>query len=387
LGPFCFRKKLRATSWENILATIREVALAAGVSIATVSRVFNNNALVSGDTAQRVMDAAARLDYWPNSAAQSLATSCTRTFGVLLPDLFGEFYSDVIRGIDHQARLNDYQILLSSSHSNSEDVLAASRAMLGRIDGLIMMAPDEASIETVERVRRRIPVVLLNPRVEVDRCHSVGIDNLHGAQRAVEHLLELGHRDIAFISGPEGNVDAEERLRGFRRAFVEAGLDPDVPHVIPGDFREITGFEAGAGLLGMNPRPTAVFAANDSMAIGLMSALMRAGCRVPEEVAVVGFDNVSIAGYLNPALTTVHADATGLGAQAMKILLTSQQAGSRVGPVRQIIPTILKIRQSCGSTLEQTDDVGSTSAAPAQAASSGSTLSHRNKANNRGVTS
>ena len=144
------------------MATIREVARAAGVSIATVSRVFSNNALVSGDTARRVMQEAARLDYWPNSAARSLATRCTRTFGVLLPDLFGEFYSDVIRGIDRKARLNEFQILLSSSQSNSEDVLAASRAMLGRIDGLIMMAPDEASIDTVERVRRRIPVVLLN---------------------------------------------------------------------------------------------------------------------------------------------------------------------------------------------------------------------------------
>lgn len=331
------------------MATIREVARAAGVSIATVSRVFNNSSLVNSETAQLVLKEAARLDYWPNSAAQGLATSCTRTLGVLLPDLFGEFYSDVIRGIDRRARLDHFQILLSSSHSSSEDVLAASRAMLGRIDGLIMMAPDEASMDTVERVRRRIPVVLLSPRTPVARCHSVVIENFEGARVAVEHLLSLGHREIAFISGPEGNADAEERLRGFYQAFTAAGLDPDQAQVLQGDFREITGFEAAASILALRPRPTAVFAANDSMAIGLLAALYRSGCRVPEDIAVVGFDNVAIAGYLNPALTTVHVDACGLGAQAVSLMLDAVEAGPKMVPVRKMIPAILKIRQSCGA--------------------------------------
>ncbi|MFH1842189.1 MAG: LacI family DNA-binding transcriptional regulator [bacterium] len=331
------------------MATIRDVARAAGVSIATVSRVYNNNALVNTDTANRVLQEAARLDYWPNGAAQSLTTHCTRTFGVLLPDLYGEFYSDVICGIDQLSRLNDYQILLSSSHSNSEDVLAASRAMLGRIDGLIMMAPDEASIDIVERVRRRVPVVLLNPRIHVEHCHSVGIENFDGARAAVEHLLSLGHRDIAFIAGPEGNVDAEERLRGFRQALTAAGLDVDRAQVAAGDFREIAGFEAGTRILAHRPRPTAVFAANDSMAIGLLAALRRAGCRVPEDMAVVGFDDVAIAGYLNPALTTVHVDACGLGGHAVEMMLSAMEAGRHVAPVRQMMPAVLKIRQSCGA--------------------------------------
>lgn len=349
------------------MATIREVARAAGVSIATVSRVFNNNALVNSETAQLVLAEAARLDYWPNSAAQSLATSCTRTLGVMLPDLFGEFYSDVIRGIDRLARLNNFQILLSSSHSNSEDVLAASRAMLGRIDGLIMMAPDEASIDTVERVRRRIPVVLLSPRTAVDRCYSVGMDNLGGARAAVEHLVSLGHRDIAFISGPAGNVDADERLEGFRQAHSAAGLDPAQTLVIPGDFREITGFEAGAIILAHKPCPTAVFAANDSMAIGLLAALFRAGCRVPEDIAVVGFDNVSIAGYLNPALTTVHVDACGLGAQAVEMMLGAVEAGPKKTPFGKMIPAVLKIRKSCGAPAELMAEKGDAPAHTSQA--------------------
>lgn len=348
------------------MATIREVARAAGVSTATVSRVFSNSPLVSPETAKKVLDEAARLDYWPNSAAQSLSTRCTHTIGVMLPDLFGEFYSDLMRGLDREASLHEYQILLSSSHSNSDDVLAASRAMLGRIDGLIMLAPDEESIDTVERVRRRVPVVLLNPRLTVERCYSVGIANYDGARRATEHLLALGHTEIAFVGGPEGNVDAEERLRGFRESLAIAGLDPDRALILPGDFREMAGVEASARILEHEPRPTAVFTANDSMAIGLLTALHRAGCRVPEDMAVVGFDNIAMAGYLNPSLTTIHVDACGLGRQAVKMMLDVIESADGGTPVQRVIPATLKIRESCGANIEQTGETAGDSLARAE---------------------
>lgn len=337
------------------MATIRDVARAAGVSIATVSRVYNNHALVNSETADRILSVAARLDYWPNPTAQSLTTRRTRTFGVLLPDLFGEFYSEVIRGIDLAARRSGYQILLSSSHSNVEDVVMASRAMLGRIDGVIMMVPDETSIDTVAKVRRRVPVVLLNPRGDVEHCHSLAVENFQGARAAVAHLVGLGHGNIAMISGPEGNVDAEERQRGFRQALADAGLDPDGTLVVPGDFRETAGFAAGSAILAHLPRPTAVFAANDSMAIGLMAALRLAGCRVPGDLAVVGFDNVTIAGYLNPTLTTVHVDACGLGGRAVELMLTALDAGSQERPQREVMRAVLKIRQSCGAQTASDD--------------------------------
>ncbi len=334
------------------MATIREVARAAGVSTATVSRVFSNSPLVSPETAQRVLDHAARLDYWPNSAARSLSTQCNHTLGVMLPDLHGEFYSDLMRGLDREAGLHGYKILLSSSHSNSEDVLAASRVMLGRIDGLILLAPDEESIDTVERVRRRLPVVLLNPREPVARCHSVGIANYEGARLAVQHLLALGHRHLAFIAGPEGNVDAEERLRGFHDALSEGGLDPDRALVLPGDFREMTGMEACTGILERRPRPTAVFAANDSMAIGLLRALHGAGLRVPRDMAVVGFDNNSMAGFLNPSLTSINVDACGLGRRAVQLMLQAIEGDDDADSIQVVIPTALKVRESCGAQLE-----------------------------------
>jgi LacI family transcriptional regulator len=339
----------RSSSGVKGLATIRDVAREAGVSIATVSRVFNNSSLVSEDTAQRVMQAAARFDYWPNSAAQSLTTNRTNTIGVLLPDLFGEFYSEVIRGIDSLARRESYQIMLSSSHADNEEILMAARSMLGRIDGLLMMAPDAASADTVKRIRQRIPLVLLNPAVDSDQNCSVSIDNYSGAQEAVKHLLNLGHRRIAMIAGPLENGDANERSRGFAEALSNAGQDPREATVIQGDFRESSGFSAGIELMKCVPRPSAVFVANDSMAVGLLAALENLGVDVPGDLAVVGFDDVDIAGYLRPPLTTVHIEAFALGQRAAQMMVDEIQSTENAAKHNIKLPAVLKIRRSCGA--------------------------------------
>ncbi len=331
------------------MTTIRDVARAAGVSIATVSRVFNNTDLVSDATARKVMQAAAAFDYWPNETAKSLTTSRSHTFGVLLPDLYGEFYSEIIRGVDNQARRASYQVLLSSAHASGDDLLAAARAMLGRVDGLIVMAPDNAAFETVERIRRRLPVVLLNAVDETSGCQAIAIDNAAGARRAVEHLLRLGHREIAMIGGPYGNIDADERARGFREALSDAGLDPDAARIEFGDFREASGHAAGHTLLTRHPCPTAVFAANDSMAIGLLGAARELGFEIPDDLAVVGFDDVTIARYLNPPLTTVGVDAYGLGQQAVTMLLAATSGTQAGPPSRTTMPTELQVRESCGA--------------------------------------
>ena len=198
-------------------------------------------------------------------------------------------------------------------------------------------------------MRRRVPVVLLNPRVEVEGCCSVAFENFSGARAAVEHLIGLGHHDIAMITGPQGNVDAEERLRGFRCALTDAGLDPDTAAVIPGDFRESAGYDAGVAILARKPRPTAVFAANDCMAVGLLAALAAAGKRVPRDIAVVGFDDIAMAAYLNPPLTTVTVDACGLGHRAVDLMMGAIESGPTGGSLRQQLPAVLVVRQSCGS--------------------------------------
>ncbi len=330
------------------MTTIRDVARAAGVSIATVSRVFNGNPRVGEDTALRVWDAAGELDYWPNGAARSLTTSRTQTLGVLLPDLYGDFFSEVIRGIDQAARRAHFQILLSSSHADPIEIVAAARAMRGRVDGLIIMASDRGTAEAVLGFLGRQPLVFLNPYLDPDGCSAVSIDNRAGGRSAVEHLIALGHRVIATVRGPEGNIDAEERLGGYRDALAGAGLSASPQLELPGDFTETAGFRAVSGLLAAVPRPTAVFAANDAMAAGLLGGLRDAGVAVPGEMAVVGFDDIGVARCLTPPLTSVRVDVCELGRRAVQLLLETVGPDGPAPCRREVLPARLVLRESCG---------------------------------------
>ncbi len=332
------------------MTTIRDVARAAGVSIATVSRVFNGSTRVTDATCERVRTAASRLDYWPNEAARSLTTSRTHTLGVLLPDLYGEFFSEVIRGIDHAARQEHFQILVSSSHADTNALVLVARSLRGRVDGLIVMAPDEATAAAISQMTGNFPVVLLNPRFDVATCSTISIANFDGAYGMVRHLLKIGHRSIATIKGPSGNIDAEERLRGFRAALQEAGKETSPVLELQGDFTESSGYRCAKQILRCLPRPTAVFAANDYMAVGLMSALGEAGLRVPQDIAVTGFDDIAIARYLNPPLTTVRVDAYELGEHAVRQWLMATQPGHPARQTQEVLPARLVVRNSCGST-------------------------------------
>ena len=331
------------------MATIKDVARRAGVSIATVSRVLNGSSLVSEGSARRVRSAAKRLDYWPDINARALTTKRSHAIGVLLPDLFGEFFSEVIRGIDHAAREAKLQILVSSSHASMHELVGASQAMRGRIDGLIAMVPDDGSSPQIRQVIRRFPVVLLNPRQKAAGCSSVSIANYDGARAMVEHLLRLGHRRIAILRGPQGNADADERLRGYREALRAAGVAPDRRLELQGDFTENAGFTCCACLLGLEPRPTAIFAANDYMAIGLLRALRDQGVDVPGAMAVTGFDDIAFARYLEPPLTTVHVDAYALGEHATRSLLGFIHEPGPATCTHFVLPTRLVVRASCGS--------------------------------------
>lgn len=331
------------------MATIRDVAREAGVSIATVSRVYNQTSLVSEPTAVHVRAVAGRMDYWPNGAARSLITNKTNALGVLLPDLFGEFFSEVIRGIDLAARREKFQVLVSSSHSDTEALVAAVRSMRGRIDGLVAMAPDARSAAAIRGFTRNFPVVLLEPGLEIGECGAISLDNYSGAREMGRHLLGLGHRVIATIRGPQGNVDAEERVRGFRDALREGGVTLPESLVIQGDFAESSGFLSAELLLKHRPRPTAVFAANDYMAIGLISALREAGLRIPQDLAVTGFDDITIAHYVSPPLTTVRVDAYEMGERAVKQLVPLTRGTGGGAGTHEILPTSLVVRASCGS--------------------------------------
>lgn len=323
--------------------TIRDVAAKAGVSVATVSRVFNRKGPIREDTMRRVMDVAGQLQYVPHAGARSLSTRSTRTIGVVLPDLHGEFFSEVIRGIDLAARQHGYHLLLSGSHSDRDEMRAVVQAVRGLVDGLIVMSPDLEPSALLADLPSGIDVVMLNSRVEGRT--SITVDNAGGARDVVRHLHSNGHKHIAFITGPSHNADAEQRRRGFRSETRAAGTDGVE---VPGFFTEESGHVAGQQILALRPRPTAVFAANDSMAIGALSAFREAGLHVPQDIALVGFDDIPIARFLTPSLTTVHVDIAELGRRAVAHVVGALESGDGAKK-RDVIKTTLVVRESCGS--------------------------------------
>jgi LacI family transcriptional regulator len=320
------------------------------VSVATVSRVFNDSGPVSPEARSRIRDAARELRYTPNSAARSLSVKRNHTLGALLPDLYGEFFSEVIRGMDETAQRHRHHLLISSSHNDRAQIAAALRVMRGRVDGLLLMSPGvDAEMLTAE-LPDDLPVVLLNCPVREARYATLAIDNHGGAVAMVEHLLAAGHRDIAFIRGAARNHDARERLRGYRAALRAAGIPRQAARELAGDFTEQSGYDAARAALRLSPRPTALFAANDAMAVGALSALRECGIRVPDDIAVVGFDDIPVARYLTPPLTTVHLGISTLGERAATILLQILSGEGPPRPIHEVLPTSLVVRDSCGST-------------------------------------
>ena len=318
--------------------TIRDVAARAGVSVATVSRVLNGKELVREETSAQVLEAARSLRYVPNVAARSLSIRRTQTIGIVLPEVHGEFFSEVIRGIDVAARHAGYHILVSGSHSDVGEMMEVVDAMRGRVDGLVVMAPDIA----VDSLRNQLPLVLLNSNDR--RYDAITIDNYGGARAMMRHLAGLGHTHIAFICGPKHNADARERSRGYRQSMRGAKIIE-----MRGDFTEASGYAAAREIAAMDPRPTAIFASNDSMAIGALGALSEAGLSVPGDITVVGFDDIPIARYVAPPLTTVGVDIAELGRRAFAVLLEVIAKPNARQTRRDQIGTNLVVRKSCGA--------------------------------------
>ena len=336
-------------STHRAMATIKDVAREAAVSIATVSRVFNDAAVVREETARRIRAVAANLRYAPHGGARSLITNRTNTLGVLLPDLYGEFFSELIHGIDVTARRSGYHILVSRSWEGRTEIEEAMRAMRGRVDGLLLMSPhiDEDALMNVPAT---LPVVLLCSESKGHSLSSVTIQNSRGAKEMVGHLIATGHTRIAIIKGSSGNFDAAERLKGYRSALREGGIAPDPLLECEGYFTECGGYEAAIELISRDPRPTAIFAANDSMAIGALSALRESGIRVPDSIAVAGFDDIPLARYMDPPLSSVHVPISKLGERGVEILLDAISHKHEHTRRRERVSTELIIRPSTGAS-------------------------------------
>ncbi len=296
-------------------ATIRDVARRAQVSVASVSRALNNLANVSERTRTRVNDAVRELGYVPHAGARSLSLARTNAIGVVLPDLHGEFFSEIVRGMDKEANSRGYLLLLSNTHTGSAQAANALKALRGRVDGMIVMAPHLSEDDLAGALPATTPAVFVNtPAVEHD---GIRLDNAAGAQAVAKHFIELGRKRIVHIAGPRGNVDAEERAEAFRQALLGSGLDLEI---VNGDFSEESGEDCTRSLLESGAAFDALFAANDMMASGALQALRDAGLSVPEDVAVSGFDDIPLARHIG--LTTVRVRIDELGQRAIERLLS-----------------------------------------------------------------
>ncbi|MEW6704136.1 MAG: LacI family DNA-binding transcriptional regulator [Pseudomonadota bacterium] len=323
--------------------TIRDVARIAGVSVATVSRALNGHENVTPETKARILAVAKELRFAPSGAARSLITRRNQAIGAVLPDLHGEYFSELIRGIDLAARAHDLYLLVSSSHGDSKAAANALHAMRGRVDGLLVLWPGLDAEGLDADLSRDTPTVLINTHSRKTSLPSLAVDNHGGAMAMVQHLVSLGHKRIAFITGPDNNYEARERLRGSQEAAAEAGVQLQV---IPGDFNEASGHAAGRRIAQQHERPTAVFAGNDMMAIGCLSALSEAGLRVPQDISLAGFDDIPIARYITPSLTTVRARIADLGQLALERLVAEIEGNTRQAVLRQTLGVDLIVRHS-----------------------------------------
>jgi LacI family repressor for deo operon, udp, cdd, tsx, nupC, and nupG len=332
------------------VATIRDVARRAGVSVATVSRVVNHSAhRVSAPTRRRVLEAVQALGYQANVIAQGLKKRASRTVALIVPDISNPFFPAIARGIEDVASQHGYAVLLCNTYED----LARERAYLDLlrkrwVDGVIFATAgtNTAHLRALRREGR--PVVLVARDVDGVRIDAVLVDNFSGSYQATAHLLRLGHRRIAHIAGPASLHVARERRRGYERALADAGLPPSSIVVGEGDFTADGGRRAVAAWLQRQVEFTAVVAANDLMAIGALEALRAAGRRVPDDVAVVGFDDITFASLVQPALTTVAQPKYRMGQLAMQRLLELMAGASPAGR-RMVLEPQLIVRESCGA--------------------------------------
>jgi len=297
-------------------ATIRDVARRAQLSVATVSRALNGFENVSEQARERIAAAVSDLGYVPHAGARSLSLARNNAIGVVLPDLHGEFFSEIVRGMDREASRHGYLLLLSNLHSGSEQAANALRAMRGRVDGLIVMAPHLGTAELSEALPKGLPSILINTRDGPDHHPALHLDNAAGVRAVVDHLASIGRKRLIHIAGPAENIDAQERSQAFRDALAAHRLHGEI---VEGNFEMESGEAAIQKLLARGAEFDAVFAANDNMAIGAIEALRRAGKDVPGDVAVVGFDDIPLARHLG--ISTVRVRIAELGERALARLL------------------------------------------------------------------
>ncbi|MUG27399.1 LacI family DNA-binding transcriptional regulator [Aeromonas salmonicida] len=297
------------------------MARRAGVSASTVSRILNGSAKVAADKRQAVEDAIQELNFRPNLMAQYLKTGQSMTLGVLTQHVESPFSNEMLRGVEHTLQGMEYVPLIVSGHWNAEEEVERLRLLVARrVDGLIILT-GHVNQQTLLEFSQQIPIVATGHNIMTERVHSFSINNRLGGYMATRYLLDLGHRDIAHIVGLPDQNDAIERHHGYRQALVSAGIEYDPSLVIQGDFAEVGGLNAVKKLVESGRKFSAIFCANDQTCYGAILGLKQCGLRVPEDVSLIGFDDLPFSTYSNPPLTTVRQPIYEMGVKMVKTLL------------------------------------------------------------------
>jgi LacI family repressor for deo operon, udp, cdd, tsx, nupC, and nupG len=328
-------------------ATIVDVAKLAGVSRSTVSRVLNNSPRVDQETRRKVFKAIEQLNYEPSAAARNLRKQETRLIAVLVPDISNPFFSRLLEGMEGAAIQHGYKIILCITGEDAGRELQYMRLIERKqVDGMILTALRNP-LEVIQPFLQYGPIVFANEYLDHDPLPSVAIDNIASSRMVMEHFIALGHRRIAFINGPEHIIICRDRRIGYVHALEHAGIPVDEALIREADYSMNGGDRCTETLLMLTSPPTAIFAANDTMAVGVLKALKRHGMNIPEDVAVAGFDNNPFSTVVEPNVTTVDQPINEMGDQAMQLLLQWIDKGEEPVESRRIVlETSLCIRQS-----------------------------------------
>jgi len=331
------------------MATIKDVAQLAGVSITTVSHVINETRFVSDELRTSVLAAVEELNYRPNVLARSLRRGETKTIGLIVPDNSNPFFAEVARIVEDVGFENGYSVILCNSDGNADKEAAYINVLITKqVDGVIFIAAGGKQEHLRELMAQHIPVVVADRDIPQTLADVVLVNNEQGGYDAARYLITLGHRRVACIAGPSDVSPSADRVHGYRRALRESGIPVAQELIVSGDFRSPSGETAMAQLLRLDEPPSAVFACNDVMAIGALRAVRSAGLQVPGDVSIIGFDDISSASAVSPALTTIAQPIVELATQAAQFLISRIQNGQegRSGQ-RIVLDTELVVRNSC----------------------------------------
>lgn len=307
--------------------SIKDIARAAEVSHSTVSRALSRSPLVSAETRARIQRLAEEMGYSPDAQARSLVQGRTQTIGVVVTAITDPFIAELVQAIESAAYEHGYTVILASSSSEPEREIAAVEMLRSkRVDGVIVTSSRVATLYQEQLDRLAAPVILINSHSPLPGQYTfaIGVDNRHGGCRATEHLIDLGHRRIAYICGPAAHSDDAGRQAGYREALAQAGLEFAPELVIAGTGRADGGERAVPRLLALPEPPTAVFCYNDMTAVGLLRAARGLGLSIPKDLAVVGFDDIPLASYVRPSLTTIRQPTAEMGRHALQMVLDLQ---------------------------------------------------------------